>query len=360
MKKKKVFVSLLLLILATTGFVFGQTNPSQKIDVLAHHCAWYKIPWDLIAYTMPLKGFYNSSDPIVTAMQNEEKIQYGIGVDVISWAGPRHEQENNLLLGLFQTYNFSARKFCLLYEIIPLLGDGPIYDFSDPILKEKFLFHIDYISQFASAYPNYYRINNRPVIYIWTGQFKNFEETSAIAREKIYLVGPMPILFPPNPSAQEYIRNFKCFDAVASYGIDPVYLAQKYNGELSWEAIQEYALAVLKWDFILKAYAPQTDFFIPLQFAYHDNRGDVDAKNGKTRILTSTQQQSEMMAKTVKAMADATGRTKVFLVSYNEHFEGTSVEPSFEKGDWWLQLIKKYFSSEPLIPDPDLPPKPPE
>jgi hypothetical protein len=352
MKLKALFASLLLLIFMSSA-VLGQTSP--RIEVLAHHCAWYQIPWDLIPYTMPLKGLYNSNDPIVAALQNEEKIQYGIGVDVVSWPGPLHTQENALLSGLCQTYNFSARKFCFLYEIIPLLGDGPIYDFSDPVLREKFLFHVDYISQFSSAFPNYYRINNRPVVYIWTGEFRNFQEVSALARQKIYLVGPLPILFPPSPSAQEYIRNFKCFDALTSYGIDPVYLAQKYNGELSWEAIQEFAIATLKWDTILKVFAPQTDLFISLQFAYHDNRGDVDAKTGKTRILTSTKEQAELMAKTVQSLTLATGRTKVFIVSYNEHFEGTSVEPSFEQGDWWLQLIKKYLVIEPKIDDPDSP-----
>lgn len=358
MRLKSLFGSLLLLITIATGKIpaFGQSAQNPKIEVLAHYCAWYQIPWYLKAYTMPLRGFYNSFDPIVAAAQNEEKDYYGIGVDVLSWPGPWHWQETFLLSGFFQAHNFSNRQFCILYEILPLLGEQQSYDFSDPALREKFLFHVDYIAQVFGAYPNCYRIDNRPVVYIWTGQFKNFQETSTIARQKIYLVGPESILFPPSASDQKRIKNLNCFDAITSYGIDPVYLAQKYNGELSWEAIQEFAIATLKWDVVLRLYAPQTDLIIPIQFAYHDNRGDVDAQTGKTRILTSTKEQAELMARTVKSLAEATGRTKIFLVSYNEHYEGTGAEPSLEQGDWWLQLIKKYFVIEPKIDDPNFPP----
>lgn len=321
-----------------------------KLEVAAHYVDWFSLPWDLPIYTTPLRGLYNSNDPIIAAEQNQEKNEYGISIDVISWAGPRDHLENNLLAGYFNAYNFGTRKFYILYEIVPLLGEkeNACYDFNDPVMEQKFLYHIDYIVETFAQYPNYYKIDGRPVVLIWAGIFKNFEGASAQARKKVYLVGPEPILSPPSDSNEERINRVRYWDAITCYGIEPTVLAGEY-GALNPMALKRYVTAVTKWDRILRLYSPKTDLFIPLSFAYHDFRGDVD-DYGKSRILTSTPEQAEMMAKTVKFLAEKLGRKNIFLVSYNEHFEGTGAEPSIEYGDLWLRLIKKYFSqSEPFF-----------
>lgn len=330
-KRLLVLVSMSILLLVLTSVVRAET-----VEVLAHYCAWYKIPWYLYPYTMPLKGFYNSWDPIVAAEQNEEKNEYGIDVDVISWAGPNHFQETWMLAGYFNAYNFSTRKFCMLYEIIPLLGEKDCYDFNDPVLAEKFLYHIDYLVGTFSHYPNYYKIDNRMVVYIWTGSFKNFEQVSKQAREKVYLIGPEPILFPPNDNDKERIERLKCWDAIMCYGIHPVYLTEKY-GALTTEAIKEYVRAVIKWDRILKLYAPQTELILSIQFGFQ-NIYKLDGQR-----FCSSEEELDMFTKTVRFLADILGIKRVFLVSYNENYEGTGAEPSVQYGYLWLSLIKKYF-----------------
>ena len=121
-------------------------------------------------------------------------------------------------------------------------------------------------------------------------------------------------------------------------------MAQKY-GSLNTEAVAEYVEAVIKWDRILKKYAPNTDLWLPISFGYHDNRGDFD-EYGRTRVLTCTSLQAETFARAVKVLADKLNRKKIFVVSYNEHYEGTSVEPSEEYGYLWISLLKKYFGSK--------------
>jgi len=342
LKIGKIILALILLL--CSGEI--KAKEVDRIDVLAHYCAWYQIPWGEHPYTMPVRGFYNSWDPFVAAEQNEEKNKYGIGVDMISWPGELegHHQEY-MLSGYFRAYNLYTRKFSFLYEIIPLLGKRDCYDFSDQDLAQKFLSDIDYlVDTLFSWYGDYcYKINNKPVVFIWTGKFKNFEEVSRRAREKVYLVGPEFILFPPNDSEKERIEGLKCFDAITQYGIDPVWLAQKYGDNLNIEAVKHYIRAVIQWDRILKLYVPTTDLWLPVSFAYHDNRGDRD-EYGRTRILTSSPEQAEMFAKTVRALLNYTGRRKVFVVSYNEHFEGTGVEESIQYGKLWLSLIQKYFT----------------
>jgi len=341
-----ICVFFLALMVALTGPSKTMAQNVQKpVEILAHYCAWYQIPWSPKAYTTPVRGFYNSNNPVIAAAQNEEKNLYGIGVDMISWPGPieAHQQEN-MLSGYFRAYNLYTRKFAILYEILPLLGEKNCYDFDDPLIAQKFIADIDYlVNTLFSWYSDYcYKIDGRPVLFIWTGKFKNFKRVSDSVKRKVYLVGPEFVLFPPDKDDKERIENLKCFDAITSYGIDPVFLAQKYGG-LNLRAVQDYIKAVIKWDATLKSCAPQTDFILPIQFGYHDNRGDYDPQTGKTRILTSTKEQSEFFAQTVRFLINVTGRQKIFLVSYNEHYEGTGCETSLEQGDWWLSLIKKYF-----------------
>lgn len=344
--RKKYFFILFILLFSCRVIANADEEVVQSFDVIAHYCAWYQVPWYLFPYTMPLRGYYNSWDPLVAAEQNEEKNAYGINIDMISWPGPvEGRQQEMMLTGYFGAWNLHTRKFAILYEIIPLLGNREVYDFNDPLLKEKFIADIDYLvdTLFTWYSDVVYRINNRPVVYIWTGKFKNFKQVSAEVREKVYLVGPEFILFPPEDREKERIENLKNFDAITSYGIDPVYLAQKY-GSLNTEAVAEYVEAVIKWDRVLKKYTPNTDLWLPISFGYHDNRGDFD-EYGRARVLTSTPTQAETFARVVKALADKLNRKRIFVVSYNEHYEGTGVEPSEEYGYLWISLLKKYFGS---------------
>jgi len=336
-----------LIVFAMLLPVFSQES---KIEIWAHYCAWFKIDngyWDQKTNTTPKRGLYNSSDPNVAAQQNKEKNDYGIGVDIVSWC---EEHEQFLFTGYFNAYNYHTRKFGILYEILPLLGERECYDFSDPILAEKFLYHIDYLVDMFGWRPECLKVDDRPVVYIWTGNFKNFKKVSELARQKVYLVVSMPILFPPNDDDKEKIEILNCFDAVTDYGICPTYLAGKYN-YLNADAIKEYIKAIVRWDRIIKLYAPDVELILPVQFAYHDNRGDVDPNTRKNRILNSTAEQAELFAKAARFLVDKLKIKRIFIVSYNEHFEGTGIEENEEWGSLWLSLIKKYFVDESVDPE---------
>ncbi len=347
-----ILIALFLLLILFSGITRATDNAEKTVgqfDVLAHYCPWYAIPWPWHVYTTPLRGFYNSYDLMVAAEQNVEKNNYGIDVDLISWGGPI---EGNLqpwmLAGYFSAYNLSTRKFAIVYEILALLGNKDCWDFNDPFLEQKFLYDIDYLmNTFFAWFPeNVYKIDNKPVVYLWLPWFKNFGRVSQKAREKVYLVGSELMMYPPDDNDKERIQALKWYDAITSYGIDPIGWAQKYGG-VTTEALKEYVQSIIRWDRLLKLYAPKTELILPLQFAYHDNRGDIDSQ-GRTRILTSTPEQAEALAKTVRFLANITGRRRIFLVSYNEHYEGTGAEASVEYGYFWLSLIKKYFTDNSL------------
>jgi len=340
-------MSLMIFLFFSSASDFSEELSDQNdIEILAHTCFWYKVPWYQQANTAPVDGQYDSWKPEVTARQNKEKNEYGIDTDVLSWHGPGSYHETWMNDGYFGAENFNTRKFCILYEAVPCLGESLYYDFSDPILKDKFLWHMSYVADKYGPYPGCRKENNKPIVYIWNGEFKNFGQASQEAREKVYLVGPEYIMFPPDESETQRIENLKWWDAITTYGILACYIAEKYDGQLTFDAIVEFAEAVVKWDAILKLYAPKTDLWIPGQFAYHDNRGNPK--------LESTKEQAEMFAKTVKALALATKRKKILWISYNEHYEGTGLERSEEHGDYWLSLIRDHIannSNDPPLVD---------
>lgn len=339
---KNLFIFWSLILISFLGS-FSQEPTGKQLTVLAPFYAWYQIPWPMKTFTTPLRGFYNSWDHLVATEQNTEKNTYGIDVDLLSWPGISENISHwALLQGYFKASNLATRKFGILYEIWPLLGLREVYDFSDPKLAEKFLSDIDYlIATFFSWFPeNVYKIDNRPVVYIWYGKFRNFHLISEEVRRKVYLIGPVRIFSPPFNDSEE-LEILKCWDAITSYGIDPLYLAKKY-GSLTYQAAYEYLSAILKWWRLLKDYAPQTEMILPIQFAYHDNFGEVD-EFGYNRVLESTPTQAEFFARVVASLAEILKIKRVLFVSYNEHYEGTGCEPSKERGYYWMELIKKYF-----------------
>jgi hypothetical protein len=115
---------------------------------------------------------------------------------------------------------------------------------------------------------------------------------------------------------------------------------------------------VRTWVSLFKTYAPGVDYLLPVQFTYHDRRGSVDPKTGRSRILTCLEGEGEAFAREVKTLFEEIPRIRgLHLTSYNEHYEGTGFEPSvFEAarglktayGSRWLTLIKKYFKSNAM------------
>lgn len=334
-------------------------EPEENL-VLTSMFFWYDEgrQWHWPIYDTPLKSVfgekqpYYSGDVWLSEVQNEIKDKYGIGADLISWWGPGHWQEAYVLASYFNAANLYKRQYGILYEVTDLLIDSGsyCYDFNNPYNARLFKYHIQYLLDYFFDHPirgkHALRIDGRPVVYIWTGNFQNFSAVSEEVREKVYLVGPEPIFFPPGGNEysndKERIKKLNCWDAIADFGMSCTYIAGKY-GSLTVEAVEEYARAVTQWHRILSLYAPDTEWMLPILFNYHDNRGDTDPLTGKSRILNCTPEQAEIFMKAVKRLSEFTGYNKLNVTSWNEHYESSGIEPTEEHGYLWLELIKKYL-----------------
>jgi hypothetical protein len=372
-------------LLDRSGFG-GERVPAPRVkpaEVLIDHYAWYRLPWSKHVYTDPLRGHYDSGDIQVVERQNEEKNFFSIPVDCVSWWGPTSASYLLFQQAYLKAANFASRKFCFLYEITgrlrqsrvldspPGAAGGPsfapsgrpvdaewkkkyYFDFRDPYNRETFLADIDYLEANHFNAENYHRIDGRPVLYIWLDNLKYFDAASAKARKKVYLIGSEPIFFPPERWETDRFTRPNWYDAITCYGMNPVYVAKTW-GSLKDGFRAEYVRMVRTWVSLLKTYAPNTQLLLPVQFTFHDGNGNIDPKDGKSRVLVCQQDEGEAFVQQVKALFDEVPRIRgVHLTSYNEHYEGSAFEPSvFEGmngqkigyGSRWLALIKKYFKA---------------
>lgn len=323
--------------------------PSKHIEILSPHYTWYtEERWSAgpeYAFTKPLRGYYNSGNPDIETAQNTEKESYGIGVDVVAWWGPGDISYDLFKQGYLKARNFENRPFCFLYEIIsrlPGTGYGD-FDFNDPKNVQGFLDDIDYLEKNYFWYPNYYRINGKPVIYIWWKGLKNFDYVSWKIKDRVALIGSVELLYPPKEHETERLHALNWFDAISQYGINPITVAKEY-GKISDEFIRKYTYIILTWDYLIKKYNPNLELILPIQYAYQDHRGWVDQNDGKNRTLHHDPTQSEKFTKVTRLLAEKLNCiNKCMLVSYNEHWEGHGAEPSYNYGDMWLSLIKRFF-----------------
>jgi len=329
--------------------------PSKNIEILSPHYTWYtEERWHAgpeYAFTTPLRGYYSSGNPDIEAAQNTEKESYGVGVDIVSWWGPGDISYDLFKQGYLKANNFGNRPFCFLYEIIsrlPGTGYGD-FDFNDPKNVKGFLDDIEYLEKNYFWYPNYYRIHGKPVLYNWWKGLKNFDAVSQQIKDRISLIGSVDILFPPKEHETEKIHALNWFDAISQYGINPISVAKKY-GKITDEFIQKYINIILNWADIIKKHSPHLELILPIQYAYQDHRGWVDQYDGKNRTLHHDSIQSEKFTKATRLLAEQLDCIKrAMLVSYNEHWEGHGAEPSYQYGDMWLALIKRFFKhNEPF------------
>ncbi|MBN2206150.1 MAG: DUF5010 domain-containing protein [Candidatus Aminicenantes bacterium] len=365
------------------GFAPPPAKRLKKAEIMMDQYTWYRLPWLRRVFSDPLRGHYDSDDVATVERQNEEKNFFAVPVDCVSWWGPTHWSYELFQQGYLRASNFSSRRFCFLYEITGRLRQSRVlnapaetaaeefargrldgewkrkyhFDFRDAYNRDTFLADIDFLAKHHFASDNYYRIDGRPVLYIWTDNLKFFDATSARARKTVYLIGSEPFFYPPEPSETERFTRPNWYDAITSYGMNPVYVAKNWRS-LRAEFRAAYVRMARTWVGLLKTHAPDSRLLLPVQFTYHDKNGSTDPKDGRNRILTCQKGEGEAFLQEVKTLFEKTPRILgLHLTSYNEHYEGTSFEPSvFEAagglkigyGSRWLTLVKRAFKDNVL------------
>lgn len=368
----------LLRAVVATAICAGLATPSWaeelKIEVFAHYVSWHRespyqntIATDGTTHPLRSGGGYDSLDSAIIREHNEEFEKYGIS-PFISWWGPVGsvlESSGDLFLDAYLA-SPSKVKCIIAYEATErLVGqvrqefgkEAEVFDFNDPRNASRFMEDMDHLYAKYLSNPKYkdrfVTRNGKPVVYIWIshafrGRF-DLASSQVSGRKEIFLVGSNFNVFGSVPNDTHVIGGL---DAVSAYGVYSADLAVIYGGHLGYGYVQQYQEGVARWSLWLSRNLPHVPLFLPLQFTYNDF-----PHRGNPKMELTTKEEAEHFALTVRQIVVNSHENcrnvwpYVFVVSYNEHYEGSSIEPSVEYGYDFIDVVRDVFKQPvPVIP----------
>jgi hypothetical protein len=310
----------------------------------------------------PLPRGYDSDDPFIIGEHNRRAEHHGFAW-LWSWWGRTGVAGNDATLRHYLDVDPGAAvPLLILHESTGILEQraNGFFDFDNPVNFQRFVDDVAFLDRTYWSNPAYahrfLRVAGRPVLFTWVS--RNFtgawpEAVAAARREAdFYLVGSEFVL-DLRPDGSPRVRDdlagaLSPLDAVSGYGIyDPRYVP--LSGHLDAGYLGRYEQALRGWAELVTTTAPRVGFIPPLQFAYDDRYVRPDARNPP---LASTVEEAIAAAKVTRGLLDdarvgdaryRSVRPIVFLVSWNEHLEGSAVEWTDEHGYGYVVVADRAF-----------------
>jgi hypothetical protein len=226
--------------------------------VLSPYYLWYRrnlSNWRDGHKYMPLLGEYRSDDPIVMSKHIDWATGHGIDGFLVSWMGYEYEDLKYFDDNLKLLFNNSLSKdvlIAILYESpgrLKTTGNPNApweKDVSASQNLQTLLFDLEYISKIYFGKENYFRINSRPVVYIYdsaafigdveTAINKLRDHVKNVAGYELYLISDHvhPYVLPGDN--KEWEMRASSFDGVTSwlggYSGEGRYLGGSYETQL--------------------------------------------------------------------------------------------------------------------------------
>ena len=330
-------------------------SEESKIGIFAHYCNWHiknqNISSWRYANTIPLRysppGIlgYDSQDKRIIAEHNAEMKANGI-IPLISWWGPNTRPGDKFL----RTYLSvdSDVQIGILYEVTVRLikNNTGRFSFDDPRNVRRFIEDITHLHEtFFTRFPQrFYKMDGRPVVFIWLSHaFKGrFDLAVQKLREKIpvYIIGSDINIY--SHFRPDLISTVRGVDAISAYGIYAPNSTRQSGGHLNRDYVDKYAKSLRDWSTWAENNVPNVKLIVPIEFMFRDNRSNPELRSTpmEASYLLSKIQEFFVKSKCGNVLP------YVLVVSYNEHYEGTSIEPTVEYGSFYLDLLRTIFRGE--------------
>ncbi len=326
-----------LWVLSVTIIPAGAKEP----DIAAYYYPWYiKDDWSRHAYVgTPLLGKYGTDSPEIAKQQITWCVDHGIDALFVSWWGADHLTDRHMNLGLLKASNLNKIKFALFYESLGLLDkhDGKrdgIVDFSKPQVMSALISDVRHLAKKYFKHPQYYKISDRPVVCFYvTRTFRGFSKAHMDRLRRSIDVGLYTIAdeaFFGKQAAPETSQNKEAiFDAYTAYNMFQNARVQVNDTALTYQ--RREALPIFrKWG--------KHTVFIPGIFpSYADFRGHKPLPGNPADF-----------AILLDAVSSISNREKsstpplIILTSFNEWWEGTTIEPTKEYGSKYLNVVRHF------------------
>lgn len=345
-------------LILSTALVFGFfSKPSNKLkNVLAHYYVWFPENWnagyagqkDNHQFTKPFPSEYKTNDSLILAQQTEQMQEAGITHVIIDWWPRKPELKNRAIHVANHFETNSALQFAVHLETLDIAKDGSrdiiFLGEEEKVTLSAFFEHL---VKRLSKYKNYYRINNKMVVYLYasrhltgdvTGVFKHVREhIKNKLGEELYLVGDEIFYNVPDAKTGKLLRpmtpsweRLQAFDAITLYN--------PYDPHTTYEDSDEGIYKFLKeTEELLYAYRGVSEAvgipLIPVVIPGYDDRVLRPSNNASPlkRKTTDNKTLLEHLHTSIHKILGSSMPDSIIITSWNEWNEGTQIEPgSFE------------------------------
>ena len=319
----------------------------------------------------PLWGYEDESDPVAVARKIDAATAAGVNVFIYDWYwyGGRPFLEDALNKGFLGAKNCERMKFYIMYanHDVDKLWDNRVgtADGKDKIIWSAKITDDDWrqiVDRWIARYftrPNYYTIEGRPVISIYS--IRGFVKWDGLekAKERIdYLRTRVKAAGFPGLHLQVIGGNkgTSMKDGLVALGVDSTTsynwtdntwdrMNDETQRELDYDAWGEMSLGMHdKWQAALKEIGM---VYFPNISVGWDTNARYPAREKRRIVRHSTPEKFERFARRVKAWADANIAAplpKLITVnSWNEWTEGAYLEPDDRFGYGYLEALRRVF-----------------
>lgn len=325
-----------------TSFTSRQ-KPITDTIVYCDYYTWYDSKrWERGHSDTPLLGLYNSLDPKVIAEHSGLANKYGIDVFKVEYLP---QLDDSITKGILDS-DLGNTKICLMYDSLLRFGQldksRELYDFNNPEISSTFLEDMNHIADTYFNNENYFKINGRPVLWIYiardyTGPYKEIiKQARKNMLEKgydVYLVGDLVFW-------NYKLSGINAFDAVSLY--------TAYGGRPQNTAMLAERLKFLYLVWKLASQLQDRDF-IPAGIPAFDD-SSLAGERKPMPVLSGSSQDFRYQLNIVSNFLDAVNiapeLNQITIATFNEHQEGSSVEPAKEWGYDRIAQIPLVFGAQ--------------
>lgn len=292
----------------------------------AFYYPWYDTNrhWNEGSIQTPLLDKYSSRDPKIINQHISWAKKGKIDFFIASWWGQKSFEDIVIKDNLDSACTGNPFKYCLVYESGGLLHTrGDRIDINDPKNLDRLANDFKYFCKNLFPSSNYYKINNKPVVFLYLSRIFRGDVSNALhfiksESEKLgfnpYLIGDEVYWFDPENDGNQ---NHKNYDALSLY-----------NPHVSSpDIIAQY------WELLPKLYKNWQDYcnskkinFIPTLIPGFD-----DTSVRPESLHPIIKRNKEMFIKMLNSYQKDTNLDHLFICSWNEWHENTQIEPSVEE-----------------------------
>ena len=275
----------------------------------------------LIPQQLPYLGEYNQQNSSIITQHLDWSRYAGIDFWVTSWWGPGSNEDATLLNYILSSPNFGNIKIALFYE-----SDGRTSGFTT---YSNLSSDMAYIADNYFNRSNYYKINGKPVLFIYltrvfsslgtlSTSLETMRNSAAAKGYQMYIVGDHAFGNASGPDQVALLNAITNYDVYGSMG------ATGYAGQAN---VNSYFSQQSGWRVL--AHSVGKDFIPSVSPGFNDT-GVRSGHTPLSRELTSSSEFGSLFRaelQQARTYSDATLNRMIMVTSWNEWHEDTQIEP---------------------------------